>query len=650
MTEALPQDPTRQATTQPAGGSHRPVVSPTSSQWLTLQPLDAGSVRLNAGFWSVRIDTNDVTLETIYENLERAGNLDNMRLAAGRSKGGFRGLVFADTDIYKWLEAVSWTLQRERSAALSDRADAVIELLGSAQEEDGYLDTYVQLGGTARWHDLTNDHELYCAGHLIQAAVAHHRATGKNTLLGIAERFVSLIAHEFGADGGRPGYCGHPEVETALVELYRETGTTHYLALASRMVERRGHGTLGEGDFGSAYFQDDIPVRNTSVIRGHAVRALYLAAGVTDLYLETGDATLLARMTEQWADMIDGKTYITGGIGSRHNGESFGDRFELPSDRAYTETCATVASMHWSWRMLLATGDARYADLFERTLFNGFLAGVSLDGTRFFYVNPLHQRRDSTSTPASRQPWYKCACCPPNVARMLASLPQYVATHDATGLQIHQYASASVRAHLEDGTAVGCDVETDYPFDGHVEIVIPEGCDGHWTLALRIPQWAAGTRVTGPGVELMPAAGGYAKLRRDWRAGDRVSLTMPVIPRVTAGDPRIDAIRGCVAVELGPLVYCFEDLDQHGDLEELAVTAAGHLGPRNPDLLGVFTINVPGVARASNRRGWPFLPLQDAAQLVADVDHEVLVNAIPYFAWANREPGAMRVWMPTQLP
>jgi DUF1680 family protein len=648
VTEALPH-PTRPATTDAAGGSHRPVVSPTSDQWLTLRPLEAGAVRLGAGFWSARVGTNEATLETCYANLERAGNLDNLRLAAQRVEGGFRGLVFADTDVYKWLEAVSWTLQREWSGALNDRADLVIELLGSAQEEDGYLDTYVQLGRKTRWLDLANDHELYCAGHLIQSAVAHHRATGKNTLLRIAERFASLIVQEFGEDGVWPGYCGHPEVETALIELYRETGRTDYLELASRIIERRGGGGLGEGEFGSAYFQDDIPVRDTSVIRGHAVRALYLAAGVTDLYLETGDATLLARMTEQWADMIDGKTYVTGGIGARHNGESFGDRFELPSDRAYTETCATVASMHWAWRMLLATGDARYADLFERTLFNGFLAGVSLDGTEFFYVNPLHQRQNSTSTPASRQPWYKCACCPPNVARMLASVPHYVATHDATGLQIHQYASASIRAYLDDGTAVGCDLETEYPFDGRVEIAIPEGCEGPWTLALRIPQWATGARVIGRGVDLTPVAGNFAKIRRDWKAGDRVSLTMPVTPRLIAGDPRIDAIRGCVALELGPLVYCFEDLDQQGDLEQLAVTAGGHIGPQNPDLLGSTTITVPGVARASVRRGWPFSPLDAAPHPITEVDQEVLMTAIPYFAWANREPGAMRVWMPAQL-
>ena len=349
------------------------------------------------------------------------------------------------------LEAVGWETGRAGDGGWSAFVDDTVALLREAQDDDGYLNSWIQgVHPERRWQQLEESHELYCAGHMIQAAVAVARGAGRDDLLDVARRFADLAVERFGDDGGEPGLDGHPEIETALVELYRHTGEPRYLALAAAMVERRGRGLLGHHHFGSQYLQDHAPVREATEPVGHAVRQLYLAAGVTDVYLETGDASLLEAMQELWQRTFAEKTYVTGAHGSRHRDEAFGDPYELPPDRAYGETCAAIASFLWNWRLLLATGDGRYAEEMERALYNAIAVSTSLDGRHFSYSNPLHLRDghdgSSEDAPSERLPWFRCACCPPNLARLVASLHHYVATRDGEGIQLHLPAAGRIEA------------------------------------------------------------------------------------------------------------------------------------------------------------------------------------------------------------
>jgi uncharacterized protein len=468
----------------------------------------------------------------------------------------------------------------------------------------------------------------------MQAAVAQARATGDTALLTVATRFADLIDEDF-RGGPQTGTDGHPEIEVALVELYRCTGEARYLELADTLVSRRGFGLFGHDRFEPRYYQDVEPLRGSRSIVGHAVRALYLAAGVTDLYAESADEQLLEAMLGQWDDLASTKSYLTGGVGSRHVDESIGDPYELPPDRAYCETCAAIASIMWNWRLLLVTGESRFADLLERTLYNGFLSGVSLDGRTFFYSNPLHSRGGH-----ERHAWNPVACCPPNIMRFLASVEHHLATRSPDGVQLHQYAPA----RLAVGSAV-LRIETAYPWRGEVGIEIVESDDEPWTLALRIPAWSRTATVDGAEV----APGGYAEVRRTWRAGDRVELQLDVSPRLTAPNPRIDAVRGCVAIERGPVVYCFEetDLPQGVELADVALDTAVPPTDAGPitALAGVPGVGAAGVV--NNLDGWAGAEYRDARDVPAAVaTSEAPLVAVPYFTWANRGAGAMRVWIP----
>lgn len=620
--------------------------------------LVPATAEVGAGFWGTRRQVNAHTSIPLGPGLlESAGNLDNLRVAAGTAEGGFQGAYpFVDSDVYKWLEAAAWQLAQgtpEDHGPLAADVERIVSLVAAAQQPDGYLNTWFQLReGGERYRDLRWGHELYCAGHLIQAAVAHHRATGRPELLGVAVRFADHIDSVFGpADSGRPrdGVDGHPEVETALVELYRETGERRYLDLAGYFVDRFGHGLLG----GEAYCQDRVPLREATDVEGHAVRQLYLLAAATDLATETGDAELRAAAERLWAAMTATKTHLTGGLGAHHDKEDFGDPFELPNERAYCETCAAAASVQWSWRMALLTGEARYSDLIERTLYNGFLAGVSLDGERWLYVNPLQVRDGHTDTggdqSARRTRWFRCACCPPNVMRLLASLEHYLASGDAGGLQIHQYVTGSYTA---DGVTVRC--RTDYPWQGVIGLTVEDApADRPWTLSLRIPQWCGEFRVRcGDTVydrTTAPADDGWLRLERTWTPGDEVVLELGLEPRLTAADPRVDAVRGCVAIERGPLVYCLEQADHPGGgLDDIVLDTTRPLTvTHRPDLLGgVTTIVAAGHRRRIPDAGW--WPYRSAGDTDATPAGEPLeLTAIPYYAWANRQDGSMRVWVPT---
>jgi DUF1680 family protein len=605
--------------------STAPDLSPAATTRGRLRPIGLGRARISGGFWSPRQQRNaDAAIPAGQDQLEAAGNLHNLRLAAGIGEGEAVGPVFADSDVYKWLEAVAWEYGRNPSEDLLRRQRELTAVVAAAQREDGYLDSVVQLreGDEGRYQQLVWSHEHYCAGHLIQAAVAQVRCTGDRGLLEVAIKLADHLVATFGdpEDGKIRDVDGHPVIEMALVELYRETGTPAYLDLARWFVEARGHGIIAGHGHEPTYFSDRRPVREATTVEGHAVRAVYLAAGATDVAVETGDTALLEALEGQFAHMWSTKTYVTGGLGARWEGEAFGDEHELPPDRAYAETCAAIGGVQWAHRMLLATGNAFYADAIERMLYNGFLAGVSLKGSEYFYVNPLQLRGnahpDGNRSPAhGRRGWFDCACCPPNIMRTLASLDGYLATTSDTAIQLHQYAESTIATDT-----VELRVETDYPWDGAIRITVGKAPETNWSLELRIPAWAEGATVNGKPVD----AGQYARLDQTWSPGDTVDLQLPLTPRTVTAHSRVDAVRGCVAIERGPLVYAVEQTDQQADVDDLRLLDAPITSRHDPGLLdGVTVLTTRG-----------------------RVDDEVEITAIPYYAWANREIGAMRVWLP----
>ncbi len=613
------------------------------------RPLGLGEVEVTGGFWGGRQRVNrDATLPHIAAKLEAEGWLPNFDLAAAGAPASLRrGREFSDSEVYKYLEAVAWEIARGGGAGLEDQFRRTVARVAAAQEADGYLNTnFGRPDQRPRWSDLEWGHELYCAGHLFQAAVARERTRpgADDGLLGIARRVADLVCDVF-ADGGIESVCGHPEVEVGLAELARVTGSGRYAAMAAIFVERRGRQSLREIEFGRSYFQDDVPVREADVLRGHSVRANYLAAGAVDIAVDSGDDELLDALRRQWARTIAARTYITGGQGAHHQDEGFGDDFELPPDRAYSETCASIGSIMFAWRLLLADGDEKYADLIERTLYNVVATSPSADGRAFYYANTLHQRvarqpadPEATSPRASaslRAPWFEVSCCPPNVARTLASLGAYVATADADGVQLHQYAPAHVRTTLDDGREARFEVRTDYPASGRVSIVFLDDAAAPWTLGLRIPAWADGAELTDPDGVVTRVAAGRAEVRRAFRAGDEIRLDLPIAPRVTFPDPRIDAVRGCVAVERGPEVFALEstDLPEGGDVADIAITGE----PVERD----GRVWVSARARDAVDAPWPYTSAEAGAP--RDIGEVALV---PYHDWANRGPSTMRVWLP----
>jgi DUF1680 family protein len=644
-------------------------VRPTANAISTQRPIGAERSTITGGFWADRLEVNhERTIPHGFEQLRHAGNLNNLRLAAGvdgryRTLGQAIGMdfPFLDTDVYKWLEGVGWELRRSPDPGLAALADEAIGLIQAAQRPDGYINTFVQVIAPGReYQDLAWGHELYCVGHLIQAAIAWERALGDERLLEVAVRAADSVDRALGPNG-REGIDGHPEIEMALVELYRSTGERRYLELARRMVDSRGHGLLGQGRFGPAYWQDHAPVASAGSVAGHAVRQLYLDSGAVDVATELGDKSLLAAVHGRWRDMIATRTYLTGGVGSHHLDEAFGDPFELPPDRAYAETCGAIASVMLAWRLLLATGDPECADVIERTIYNGVLSGVSLEGTRFFYDNPL-QRRTVRAAAApghgERSAWFPCACCPPNLMRMLGSWEQYLATTDETGIRVHQFASADIVAEAA-GASVLLRMRTDYPWDGRIAVEVVETPQAPWSLSLRVPGWAGGSAVADGTRERQPVEAGtyWSSGARSWQPGDTVTLELDLRARLTTPDPRIDAVRGTVALERGPLVYCIEtaDLPAGVDVEGVRLDPAARPTPvvRADIGAGIVGLDVAAVRQTFDGSAWPYAETLDPAVETVDPsvgarDTAIPLRAIPYFAWANRSVEAMRIWIPVR--
>lgn len=617
-----------------------------------VQPIGRNRVRLEDGlFEEWRLRNRNVTIPHGIANLEQAGNLENLRRLAGESDASFTGMLFADSDVYKVLEGIAWELGREDDDSLRGFYFETVALLERAQRHDGYLDSAYQLevGDRTPWSDFVHGHELYCLGHLIQAGIAGKRAIGDDRLLGVAQRFVQLVVELFGSDDSS-AYCGHPEIEMALVELFRLTGDGAALDLAEKFVRRRGSGFIGEGVYGSQYYQDDTPVATTEIMRGHAVRAIYLNSAATDLVLEGHGSGLLAAVTAQWNDLLANRMYVTGGTGSRHRDEAFGDAYELPSERAYSETCAGIAMMGWGWRMYLATAEAHYIDVFETNLYNVVLAGVSLSGDAFFYSNPLQRRADHGSSQQEsagvRLPWYSCACCPPNLMRTFASLDGYLAAEREGETQVVNFATATIA--LDGGASVS--LATEYPAAGMVTATVSGSISGH-TLAFRVPGWAAGRPTVS--VDGVPQDAqvdkGWLRIEDAIVDGRQITLEFSMEPIALYPHPGMDGARGTLAVRRGPIVYCIDQADNNADVENLEIvttefrassTGSTEFGPLLEAVAEQISspLNTLPLYSLSPAEAYSRSPLPEPAVLR------------PYASWGNgAHVGAMRVWIPRSV-
>ncbi len=611
-------------------------VDTSRSRYAKLQPVPIERVHLKDDFWAPRLRLiREVTIPSQHQLLEETGRISNFRRASGRESGEFQGLYFNDSDVYKWVEAAAFSYAYNPDQGIIGLARKVIDEIAAAQDEDGYLNTYFMLKGGERWRNLRDMHELYCAGHLIQAAVAFYRATDDRVLLNVACRFADHIASVFG-EGKCVGVPGHPEIEMALVELYRTTGNEKYLDLACFFIDNRGRGLIG----GSQTNIDHKPFRELNEIVGHAVRALYLNCGAADIYAEAGDKSLFEALMRLWRSMTEKKMYVTGGVGSRYRGEAFGDDYELPNARAYAETCAAIASFMWNWRMLLITGDGVFADLMELTLYNGILSGISLDGKRYFYVNPLADRGRHR-----RREWFDCACCPPNIARLLASLPAYLYSKSENGVWIHLYVKSEVHIELN-GVEVTLLQNTNYPWDGRVEVTLHPESSLKFSLFMRIPGWCREAHMRVNGEKLWETVrSGYVEVQRLWRDGDKVSLFLPMPVERVVSHPHVMENNDRVALKRGPIVYCLESAD-NPDFDVWDLTLPDYASLRAawmPKMLGGVVV-VRGEALAADAEKFGrklYAPKGD----VKVEFRKVNFTAIPYYAWANREEGPMTVWV-----
>jgi hypothetical protein len=616
-----------------------------------LRAVPFESVELRDSFWKPRLTTNrTVTIPHIFRQNEETGRVDNFRKAAGELPGRYEGRRFNDTDVYKAIEAASYALAQEPDPALEAEVDELIEIVAKAQEADGYLFPARTIDpgapapgvGRERWiHESAGSHELYNAGHLIEAAVAYYRATGKRSLLDVAIRFADLVDRDFGPDARRD-VPGHEEIELALAKLADVTGETRYVALAKFFLDERGREHDGapysaDTDFAIyndlPYKQDHLPVTEQRKAVGHAVRATYLYTGMADALARTEAPGYQESLEAIWQDVVGTKLYLTGGIGSRGTFESFGEDYELPNATAYTETCAAIGNDLWNHRMFLASGDPRFLDVMEWILYNGALSGVSAKGDAFFYRNPLE-----SSGGVERSTYFDVACCPANIARLLAHLPGFVYASRGDEAFVNLFVASEAEVALHSGNVV-IEQETRYPWEGRVLLRLRTERPIDMTLHLRIPGWARGAsplpgdlyrfvrasapapalRVMGESVPL-PADAGFASIERRWREGDEVEIDLPMPVRRVQAKDAVEGNRGRLALTRGPLLYAFEAVDNGGTLE-------GAFLPEDSALDSAFREDVLGGVTVVRGGG---------------------LTAVPYFAWANRGPGEMVVWMPTR--
>lgn len=604
-----------------------------------LAPVKFTDVKIADPFWTPKLEVNRTkSIPHNLEQCEKTGRINNFAFAAGESKEPFRGHIFHDSDVAKVMEGIAYSLALYPDKELEARLDQIIGWMAKAQLPDGYLNTwFIVKEPQKRWTGMQHAHELYCAGHLFEAAVAHYEATGKKTFLDIARKYADHIDSVFGP-GKRHEIDGHPESELALIKLWRATGEERYLKLAQFLIEEHGQPT--HKSYG-AYCQDHKPIREQDEAVGHCVRAMYFYSGVTDLAMITGDQSYIDALEKLWQDVVNRKMYITGSIGVQGHGEGFAKPYFLPNYDAYCETCAAIGMVFWNHRMFLLKGEGRFADIVERNLYNGVLAALSLDGTKCFYVNPLASRGNH-----HRAPWHGCACCPTNMVRFLPPLGQYIYATSATGdaVYVAQYVSGSATIALKEGK-VKLTQKTRYPWDGAVEIAVEPEAASEFTIAVRIPSWCKGAtiRLNGKVQTDVPASDGFARLTRKWQKGDVMELDLPMPVEQVACDPNVEENRGRLAIQRGPIVYCLEGCDHPVPVSQIAIPKGAKLDAKfEADLLGgVVVIRGRGL-----RHGFELKDDGTIAQASGPVD----IMAIPYFAWDNRAPGEMVVWVPTELP
>lgn len=610
-----------------------------------LEAVPFTQVRIQDRFWSPRQETNRrATVEHSLQMLEKYGNLLVMRLAAEGKREGFKGLLFTDSDLYKVLEGVSYTLATHPDPALDKKIDELIALIASAQQPDGYINTWFQITRPDdKFKNLRDWHELYCAGHMIEAAVAHHAATGKRNFLDVALKFANLLEAKYGPNGGE-GYCGHPELELALIKLWKATGDPKWYAFARDQVETRGTHFFAEEHrtpkdrYDGTYWLDDMPIREHRDIKGHAVRAAYLMSGAADVARETEDPEMVRMLRRVWRSATERRVFITGGIGPSGHNEGFTVDYDLPNLTAYQETCASIAMALWGHRMALLFGDASYMDAVEKALYNGVLSGVALDGKSFFYVNPLASRGYH-----HRREWYECACCPPNVLRTIASVGGMAYATSADSLYFNLYAAGSASAHIG-AQKVDFEVQTDYPWDGKIRIAFKSG--GEFDLRLRIPNWCRGATLAVNGEpSTIRRERGYAVLKQTWRPGDHVELNLPMPVEQMLAHPYVKDDLGRAAVQRGPLVYCVEQVDNAAPVEDAVLPLGSEFEVAfRSDVLGGVNV-IETVSLQVPKVDWDRTLFQPSPR-----PGKSKLTLVPYGFWDNRQAGRMEVWLPTSPP
>lgn len=592
-----------------------------------LQPVHFTEVKITDKFWAPRQETNrKVSIPHVIDQLYQTPRMQNLIRAGNGEKGDFKGLVFDDSDVYKVLESAAYALDEKPDPVLEKKVDDIIAILAKAQMPDGYLNSYYQLmAPDKRFTNLADNHEMYCAGHMFEAAVAHYRATGKKSLLNVATKFADLLVRTFGeGPGKRMGYCGHPEIELALFKLADATGNKDYFKLSQFFIDSRGSRFFADerktpkDRFDGVYWLDDMPIREHREIKGHAVRAAYLFAGVADLANATGDPTLVRALDRVWKNTVYKRVFVTGGIGPSASNEGFTTDYDLPTFSAYQETCASLAMMFWNHRMGLLHGEGKYWDEVERSLYNGGLAGVNLKGDKFFYVNPLASHGGH-----HRTPWFVCACCPPNVTRTLASLGSYAYAKSDDALYVNLFIGGEVET-LIGKEKVKVKVETNYPWDGKI-VIRPS--EGNYAIKVRNPNWTEGES-------------GYKTFAGPWKSGSKIEFELKMPIKRLIANPGAKEVAGRAVIQRGPLIYALEQVDQKDNVLDMILPIDAPLKPEfEKNLLGGVTV-LKGTAQIAPEFDW-------RNQLYSQPPtREVPIKAIPYYAWDNREPGKMVVWLP----
>lgn len=619
-----------------------------NTAYQVFKPVSFSKVTIEDAFWAPRLQINrESTIPHIYHMCKETGRIDAYKLdwKPGMEKAPHQ---FWDSDVAKWIEAASYSLATHPDPALDALLDEVIALITSAQQPDGYLNPhYTIVEPDKRWTNLRHGHELYCAGHMIEAGVAHFQATGKTTLLDVVCRYADYIDKVFGREPGQKrGYCGHEEIEIALVKLHRLTGNTRYLRLSQYFIDERGQvpyyfDTESAPDvhkLGLEYHQAHKPVREQTEVVGHAVRAMYLYSAMADLAYETGDETLLHAAKRLWNHLYTKRMFITGGIGSSMLNEGFSSDYDLPNDTAYAETCAAVGLVLWCHRMLQLECNAQYADIMERALYNGVLSSVSQEGTTFFYVNPLANQGDLT-----RKEWFSCACCPTNITRLLASFGQYIYSQNEQEIAVHLYVQGTVQLNMQ-GQTVILRQQTQYPWNGQVTFSVELEKPTAFALRLRIPGWSseATLLLNGEPFDVQALSkDGYAKIERMWKNSDQVSLQLPMPPVRMYAFPEITSDIGLVALQRGPIVYCLESTDNEVSPHQLVLPRTASVQVHQNEDVFEGTATLVADALALDTSSWDSLLYRATPPEI----YPTTLKAIPYYLWCNRGASTMRVWI-----